>query len=150
MPTPPVEARTPTGYAAEVDAQMRHLATMSVAMRVPIAWVATNPFPINAGGLAYLHKRAKPYDMSACPPGERRFPHILNAYNTMARRLARSHGLEFLDTWEIALPLFDLSSDGAHYIWPVSPVARPQAARAVQWVQGAQTSLASHRTVPCI
>ena len=51
--------------------------------------------------------------------------------------MAAAHGLAYVDTWEIAMPLFDLSADGAHYAWGASPVGRPQAARAMAWVMDA-------------
>ena len=107
---------------------------MSRRWGIPVPWVATNPFPMNAGGPTYVAPRARPYDMSACPPPERRFPHVLRGYNEAARRLAAAHGVDYLDTWEMAMPLFDVSSDGAHYVWGESPVARPQAARVLEWV----------------
>ena len=128
-PKPPHTALAPGEYATHVEALMAQLKTI----RVPVAWVATNPYPINAGGPDYTWSRARPYDMSACPPGERRFLHVLQAYNRHAKRLAAVHGLDFVDTWQIALPLFDVSADGAHYAWLASPVGKPQAARAIRW-----------------
>ena len=121
-PKPPHTALAPGEYATHVEALMAQLKTI----RVPVAWVATNPYPINAGGPDYTWSRARPYDMSLCPPGERRFLHVLQAYNRHAKRLAAVHGLDFVDTWQIALPLFDVSADGAHYAWLASPVGKPK------------------------
>ena len=87
-PKPPHTALAPGEYATHVEALMAQLKTI----RVPVAWVATNPYPINAGGPDYTWSRARPYDMSACPPGERRFLHVLHAYNRHAKRLAACMG----------------------------------------------------------
>ena len=144
-PHPPYEPRTPSSYAREVGSQMAHLAAISRKWSVPVAWLATNPFPMNAGGPNYMSSRARVYDMSACPPQERRFPHVLRGYNEAARLAAAEHGVTYLDTWEIALPLFDLSADSSHYAWGASPVARPQAARALNWV----FSVLANR-LPCV
>ena len=133
-PRKPHAARAPGEYGVEIDATMARLGALATRGRARVAWVATNPYPINAGGPDYVARRARPYDMSACPPGERRFLHVIHEYNQQARRLAGLHGVDFVDTWSVALPLFDVSADGAHYAWPASPVARPQAARAIRWV----------------
>ena len=132
-PTPPYEPRTPGSYAKEVEVQMIHLRNISQRFRLPVTWVASNPYPINAGGPSYANRLSRPYDMATCPTNERRFPHLLRGYNKAARQIAEAHGIEYLDTWEVALPLFDLSADNAHYAWGDSPVARPQAARALNW-----------------
>ena len=132
-PSLPHEGRTPGSYAREVEPTMLRLANISRDWGLPIAWVATNPYPINAGGPAYFGARARVYDMSQCSPTEKRFPHVLRAYNDAARRIAAAHGLTYLDTWQMALPLLDLSHDGAHYTFDGSPVGRPQAAMALNW-----------------
>ena len=133
-PKPPHWALTPAQYAVHAAAQMASLGQLATQSRVHVAWVASNPFPINAGGPDYTWKRARPYDMSVCPPVERRFPHVLHAYNEEAKHLAAEHQIGFVDNWQIALPLFDLSEDGAHYAWRVSPVGRALAAHATRWV----------------
>ena len=138
-PKPPHAAKAPQEYAdLVVKQQMERLGALSrgPAHPLPVAWVATNPFPFNVGGPTFSKGRAKSYDMSTCPTAERRFPHVLAAYNDVARRAAAEHGLDFVDNWEIALPLLELSEDTAHYSFDGSPIGRPQAARALEWALG--------------
>jgi len=150
-PTHPHEARAPASYAAELAPTMARLANLSRGWRVPTAWVATNPYPMNAGGAHFTSARARAYDMSLCPSAERRFPHVIKAYNEVARWLASEHGLAYIDTWEIAMPLLDLSADGAHYAWGASPVGKPQAVRAMAWVLHALLGSVRHnRQARCL
>lgn len=63
---------------------------------------ATNPSPFRR-------------DMAICPPSDWRFPHIIEAYNAIAKRVAARHNITFIDTYSIVFQLLDLSFDGAHY-----------------------------------
>ena len=128
------EARSPAIYSKVMAGVMARIAALAARSALRVAWVSTNPTPVNAGGKDYEWFRAKPYDMSRCPPTERRFPHVLHAYNEEARRHAAAHGVPYIDTWEVALPLLDLSEDGAHYALGVTPVAHPQTNRVLAWV----------------
>ena len=135
------EPYTPTQYAQAV--LMRQIAALKdLNARWPdlrVAWLATNPYPINVGGAGYMRHPAQHYDMSRCPPKERRFPHLLAAYNNEARRICAAHGVSFLDTWDITLPLFDISADGAHFALRHSPIAKAQATRILAWALGTQS-----------
>jgi hypothetical protein len=133
-PSSPSTARTPAQYRIQLEPMMAHIRALTTGSKVRAAWVATNPYPVNAGGSDYTWFRARPYDMSVCPARERRFPHVLHAYNEEAKLLAATYGVDFLDTWQIALPLFDLSEDGAHYARGLTPVGRAQVARVMRWV----------------
>ena len=100
-----------------------------------VAFVATNPYPLNAGGSEFQGARARAYNMALCPPGgERRFPHVLHASNARVREACSALRIQYLDTYRIALPLFDVSSDGAHYPYEVTPVGAAQAARVLRWL----------------
>ena len=93
-----------------------------------LAFAATNPYPLNVGGPQYASRRSKPYDMAACNPTarERRYPHVLREYNRLARQACAALSIPYLDMWEIALPMFDISGDGAHYAADATPVGRAQ------------------------
>lgn len=132
-------ARSPSEYGDDMAGVIMRIAALEANSPLRVAWVATNPYPINAGGKSFEWSRAKPYDMSRCPPTERRFPHVMDGYNIEARRLASAHGVAYIDTWEVALPLFDVSEDGAHFTWADSPVGRAQASRVLAWVMCAQS-----------
>ena len=74
--------------------------------------------------------------MAACNPTarERRYPHVLREYNRLARQACAALSIPYLDLWEIALPLFDISGDGAHYAVDATPVGRAQAVRLLHWL----------------
>ena len=127
---------TPGRYAAHLRSKylplLRSLADTTMAR---VAFVATNPYPLNAGGSEFQGARARAYNMALCPPGgERRFPHVLHAYNARVRDACSALRIQYLDTYRIALPLFDVSSDGAHYPYEVTPVGAAQAARVLRWL----------------
>jgi hypothetical protein len=73
-----------------------------------ITWVDTNPHPVMSF-------------QTACPPTDWRLPHVLAAYNRIAREevLATNGYIGFLETFSVTFPLFDLSFDMAHYQGPV-------------------------------
>jgi len=73
-----------------------------------ITWVDTNPHPVMSA-------------QASCPPTDWRFPHVLAAYNRIAREevLATNGSIGFIETFSISFPLFDLSFDMAHYQGPV-------------------------------
>lgn len=145
-PTAPYEPRTPRSYGSEIASQMISLRNISRRWGTPVAWVASNPYPVNAGGPAFSARISKPYNMATCLTGERRFLQVLDGYNYEARRAAAEQNVDYIDTWEIALSLFDLSGDHAHYAWGDSPVARPQAARALNWIIRAM----AQQRLPCL
>ena len=136
-PGSPNEPRTPGSYASEVEPLVAHLANWSRATGVPVGWLSTNPAPVNAGGPYFATGRASLYNMATCPPRDYRFPHVLHGYNQAAKRAAASHGLPYLDLWDIALPLHDVSVDGAHYVYGGTPVGKPQAVRSLAWLLAA-------------
>ncbi|KAL1524527.1 hypothetical protein AB1Y20_019429 [Prymnesium parvum] len=145
-PLPPFEPRTPSSYAREMSPLISRLAKASRNWSIPIAWVATNPYPINGGGPAYQKGNARHYNMGACPSSELRFPHVMQAYNERVKHVLAREGVEYVDTWSIALDLLDLSQDGAHYAYGDSPVGQPLAERALAWAVGALR----HRDLSCL
>jgi hypothetical protein len=51
---------------------------------------------------------------------------VLREYNRLARQACAALRIPYLDMWEIALPMFDISGDGAHYAADATPVGRAQ------------------------
>ena len=67
-----------------------------------VFWMTTNPHGFAGYGiLAGQEWRTYP---------------VLDGYNNIALQLARSHGVETLNTYRIAKPLNDLTYDGSHYL----------------------------------
>ena len=131
------EPAPPGRYARTL--RERYLSVLQDAARrygTHLAFAATNPYPLNVGGPHYASRRSKPYDMAACNPTarERRYPHVLREYNRLARQACAALSIPYLDLWEIALPLFDISGDGAHYAVDATPVGRAQAVRLLHWL----------------
>lgn len=61
-----------------------------------------------------------------------RFPHVLDAYNLIARRVARRAGVDYVDTWQAQLDLIDTPGDGTHFNTP--PVAPRLAHLVWRWL----------------
>lgn len=88
---------------------------------VSIAWTSVYPFPLNDGtGPAYApHSTKVKCDLTHCPPTDWRFPHLIDAYNIAARRVASELGVTFIDLHALT---FDVQ------VWPPS---RSQSCRPV-------------------
>ena len=129
---------------------MRKLRALRERFGLPVAWVSNNPYAINEGGPHFTKTRgARFYDMSMCPPLERRFPHVLRAYNEEARRLARALRVPYLGLWHIVFPLFDIVKDG-HYTVADTPAGWPTAARALEWALPHYGLLAEGHQLPSV
>ena len=137
-------------HAHDASAAMSALARWGAAKRTPVAWMATPPYPLNAGqgdyyraahfarsasglqdGATFRTRSSK--DQTLCPPRDRRFPHVLHAYNTAVAAAAAAANVTFLDVWPIIFPLFDLSFDRQHFY---DPVSLHVAIHAMRWAAG--------------
>eukprot|EP00607_Mallomonas_marina_P002159 CAMPEP_0182436784 /NCGR_PEP_ID=MMETSP1167-20130531/83579_1 /TAXON_ID=2988 /ORGANISM="Mallomonas Sp, Strain CCMP3275" /LENGTH=298 /DNA_ID=CAMNT_0024629323 /DNA_START=417 /DNA_END=1313 /DNA_ORIENTATION=- len=90
------------GYAV---AEMLVLGKQRVAPR-KLLWITTHP----NGDMLQSY---------AQPPKELRTHSLLSRYNDLARELCRNHSVDFIDVYNVASVLSDLSYDGFHYKLPV-------------------------------
>jgi len=129
---------TPDAYADKVDAILQLLArTKRARPGMHVAWMSTLPKPLNDGTCPdtrhpprrmpctksekghYVWSR----DLTACPPEEWSLPRLLREYNERARALSISSGIDYLDLWQPAFDLLDVSPDSQHYIGsPIAPI----------------------------
>ena len=105
-------------YRASLDRVLEKLTAM--AHGAPVAWTAMNPHPLNGGGPRFATFPGNLHDQTRCPLKDQRLPHAVDAYNAVAAERARAHGVPFLDSWQAALDLLDLSFDMRHYHDPVA------------------------------
>ncbi len=68
---------------------------------------------------------------------EWRFPHVLHELNERAEKLARANGVEYVDVWQPAFDLEEMSTDASHYIG--EPVAPALAVVLMRWLLGRET-----------
>lgn len=105
-------------YRETLDRVLERLTTM--ARGAPVALTAMNPHPLNGGGPRFATFPGNLHDQTRCPLKDQRLPHAIDAYNAVAAERARAHGMPFLDSWQAALDLLDLSFDMRHYHDPVA------------------------------
>ena len=138
-------------YDSFVSVSMDHLALLR-ARGIRTGWLATQPIALNDGKCQNVNERREEfrysmearnatncggrpkwpfYSQTACADrkmAEYRFPHILSAYNLLAKKHALRAGVEYVDIWQPVLDLIESPPDGIHYTR--APVA-PRTARLV-------------------
>ena len=110
---------------------------------VRVAWLSTNPMPLNGGARSRSNRRlCEPFcpfstkvwvDMTHCPPTDWRLPHLIAAYNRVAARVVRRLNVTYLNLWQPFFDLQELSHDTVHYL---DPTGRAAALCALQWIAG--------------
>lgn len=92
-------------YAAAVDRALRNARLMLPEKR--LIWVTLHP-----------HGETDP--MYTKPPTDWRTDIVLGAYNDAALKACEAHNFEFIDIFNVANAVHDLTYDGAHYKAPVA------------------------------
>ena len=101
--------------------------------RIPVAWVSAEAQPYyTRNGVVGKHTAAWASGY-ACPPGDFRTMHVLNAYNRIAQEATARHGLDYIDTWPMTSALNELAFDGTHFL---DPVSLHIALRVLDWLAG--------------
>ena len=89
----------------------------------------------NRGGKAYRASASLGYlDHTLCPLHDWRFPHLLAAYNDVARVLAEQIGLDFVDVYSVAFHVFDLF--GVSHYPEAAPATQAAAMLLLHWLYG--------------
>lgn len=127
---------TPAAYYQTIGWMMDLLVRFGIRKNVPVAWLATQPFPLNHGRHGHRtdqstsHRRSS--NLANCPATDWRYPHVLEAYNIGAQAAARARNLKYIDLWTAAFDVFELSFDDLHYT--EGPVGDHHASLVVDWV----------------
>ena len=127
---------TPAAYRRIAGGMMDWLSSIGAKLGVPVAWMATQPFPLNRGGHGHVSDQrpaqARSSNLANCPPTDWRYPHVLRAYNQGAQAAACERNLTFIDLWTAASHVSELSFDGMHYA--TGPLGDLHAALIADWV----------------
>jgi hypothetical protein len=127
---------TPATYRRIASGMLDWLRRTGAHLGVPVAWMATQPFPLNKGGHGHgtdqsnAHRRSS--NLIHCPPTDWRYPHVLQAYNLGVQAAARERNVAIIDLWTAAMHVFELSFDDLHYA--TGPLGNLHAALVVEWV----------------
>ena len=146
-------------YEAMVGPIMEKLRQLREQHGVRVGWLSALPFPLNDGTCGQMHgpraaailpdgnqnpncnnrPHVRTLGMSGGPgpPMEWRFPHVLHELNERAEKLARANGVEYVDVWQPAFDLEEMSTDASHYIG--EPVAPALAVVLMRWLLGRET-----------
>ena len=123
---------TANKYTTAIESLTRWLAALRGASSLPVALMSTNPMPLHAKG-----------SQTSCPPVNSEYPHVVNAFNQLARAAAEQHGVGYIDTFSISRDVLELSWDGAHY---ADPVSLGIALEVEQWLAAALGGSGAQRT----
>ena len=98
--------------ARAIAARLRTIAALAPRAAgggpIPVAWVSAEAHPDYPARPRYGSKDAWVAG-GACPPGDWRFLHVIDAYNRIGEAAMAAHELAYIDTWPISLALRELA-----------------------------------------